>query len=265
MKAVKKHTNNPWVILYIERWLKAPIQGQDGIMIECTCGVPQGGVISPILSNVFLHYVFDVWMSRHYPSAPWCRYADDGVIHCKTEMEASHILNHLEQRLIDCKLELHPEKTWIIYCKDQNRKEKYPNTKFTFLGYEFRRRRANNQTAGTIFLSFLPAVSQEAKKSIRAALRNMKLRKRSEMSIEYIAQNLNPCLRGWINYYGRYTPSALNPVMHTVNKTRIAWAMHKYKRLKGRKTRAGCFIKSLKEKNPMLFEHWKRGIVGGFA
>ena len=201
-----------------------------------------------------LHWVMDVQMNE-----------DDGVIHSKTETEAYHIRDHLEQRLRDCKLELHPEKTRIIYCKDQNRKQKYPNTKFTFLGYEFRRRRANNQTVGTIFLSFLPAASQEAKKSIRGALRNMKLRKRSEMSIESIAQKLNPYLRGWINYYGQYTPSALNPVMHTVNKTLIAWAMHKYKRLKGRKTRAGCFIKSLKEKNPMLFEHWKRGIVGGFA
>lgn len=265
MKAVKKHTNNPWVILYIERWLKAPIQRQDGILIERTCGVPQGGVISPILSNVFLHYAFDVWMSRHHPTVPWCRYADDGAIHCKTETEAYHIRDRLEQRLSECKLELHPEKTRIIYCKDQNRKEKYPNTKFTFLGYEFRRRSSKNQSVGTIFLSFLPAISQEAKKSIRTAIRHMKLRKRSDVSMGYIAQKLNPCLRGWINYYGQYTPSALKPVMHTVNKTLIAWAMHKYKRLKGRKTRAGCFIESLKEKNPMLFEHWKRGIVGGFA
>lgn len=265
MKAVKKHTNNPWVILYIERWLKAPKQRQDGVMVERTCGVPQGGVISPILSNVFLHYVFDVWMRRHYPSAPWCRYADDGVIHCKTEMEAYYIRAHLEQRLIDCKLELHPEKTRIIYCKDQNRKKKYSNTKFTFLGYEFRRRSAKHQTGGIFFLSFLPAISQEAKKSIRTTLRGLKLRRRSDVSLEYIAQKLNPVLRGWINYYGRYTPSALNPVMRTVNKMLIAWAMHKYKRLKGRKTRAGGFIKRLKEKNPMLFEHWKRGTVIGVA
>ena len=216
MKAVKKHTNNPWVILYIERWLKAPIQGQDGIVIERTCGVPQGRVISPILSNVFLHYVFDVWMRRHHSAAPWCRYADDGVVHCRMDAEAHHIRDHLEQRLRDCKLELHPEKTRIIYCKDQNRKEKYPNTKFIFLGYEFRRRSSKNQTVGTFFLSFSPAISQEAKKSIRTALRDMKLQRRSNVSIEYIAQKLNPVLRGWINYYGRYTPSALSPVMRTV-------------------------------------------------
>jgi RNA-directed DNA polymerase len=145
MKAVRKHTENKWVILYIERWLKAPLQTSDGTLTQRTQGTPQGGVISPVLSNLFLHYVFDVWMEKHHHEKPWCRYADDGLVHCKTEQEAQQIIADLKNRFAECRLELHPEKTKIIYCKDGNRRMDYPRTEFEFLGYGFRSREAQQE------------------------------------------------------------------------------------------------------------------------
>jgi RNA-directed DNA polymerase len=153
MKAVKKHTDNKWVILYIERWLKTPMQLPDGSLQEKTKGVMQGGVISPVLSNLFLHYVFDIWMKKNYPMIPWCRYADDALAHCKTEQQAQELLSKLKQRFKECGLELHPDKTKIVYCKDSNRKNEYSNTKFEFLGYSFQRRLVKNKE-NKMFLGF---------------------------------------------------------------------------------------------------------------
>lgn len=259
MKAVKKHTENPWVILYIERWIKAPLQMSDGTCQARTRGVPQGGVISPVLSNLFLHYAFDVWVSKHYPKIPWCRYADDGILHCRTEAEAQEIRTQLEKRFRECQLELHPEKTKIIYCKDENRRRKYPNTQFKFLGYDFRCRRAKSSGRNKIFLSFAPAVAKEAAKSMRAKVRQSRLRLRGDLTLGEIAQWYNPILRGWIEYYGKYHSAALDPVWRHFNKSLIKWAMHKYKRFKGRKTKAAIFMRSIMQAQPSLFEHWKRG------
>ena len=164
------------------------------------------GVVSPVLSNLFLHYVFDVWVSKHYPKIPWCRYSDDGVLHCHTEVEAQEIKTQLEKRFRECQLELHPEKTKIIYCKDGKRRKKYPNTQFKFLGYDFRGRRAKNSKTTNIFLGFAPAVAKEAAKSMRAKVRQLRLRLRVDLSLGEIAQWYNPILRGWIEYYGRYYP-----------------------------------------------------------
>ena len=200
MKAVKKHLNDPWVILYIERWLKAPVQQPNGECLARTKGTPQGGVISPVLSNLFLHYVFDVWISKNYTQLPWCRYADDGVVHCKTEKEAQEIKTQLEERFKECALELHPEKTKIVYCKDGMRKGKYSTTTFTFLGYDFRRRKAKSQKTGRVFLNFGPAVSKEAATSMREKVRQSGMRLRSETSIQELATEYNPILRGWIEY-----------------------------------------------------------------
>jgi len=159
MKAVKHHTRNKWILLYIERWLKTPFQQKDGTLVERTKGTPQGGVISPVLANLFLHYVFDKWMERNYPRNPFCRYADDGITHCRTEAEAKLLLKALDARFKECGLELHPEKTKIVYCKDDDRVGDYPNISFDFLSYTFRPRRAKNRY-GKFFVSFLPGVSQ---------------------------------------------------------------------------------------------------------
>ena len=264
MKAVRKHTDNPWVILYIERWLKAPLQLLDGSLVERTKGTPQGGVISCVLSNLFLHYVFDVWMEKRHPEKSWCRYADDGLVHCKTEEEAQSLLIELKQRFEECGLELHPEKTKIIYCKDASRKDYYPKTSFTFLGYEFRQRRSYHRRTQKVFQNFSPAVSRTSMKSMRQSIRRSKIRHRSDLNLQDIAKWYNPILNGWIEYYGHYYKSALNPVMIYFNTTLMAWSMSKYKKLKGHKTKASLFIKNIQRKAPHLFSHWKKGLGIGF-
>jgi RNA-directed DNA polymerase len=265
MKAVRKHTDNKWVILYIERWLKTPMQMPDGTLVEKTQGVMQGGVISPVLSNLFLHYVFDVWMGKQHPGKPWCRYADDGLVHCRSEREAQELLACLKRRFEMCRLELHPEKTKIVYCKDKKRTNQYSITKFTFLGYDFRARKVINRRTNEVFQSFSPAVSKSAQISMREHIRASGIRNRSDLSLQAIATLYNPILRGWISYYGYYQQSALKPVMLSFNKALTAWAMHKYKKLRCRKTRASLFIQKVQRENPHLFSHWKSGFGRGFA
>ncbi len=265
MKSVKKHTDNKWVILYIERWLKTPMQLPDGSLQEKACGVMQGGVVSPILSNLFMHYVFDIWMTRQYPNLPWCRYADDGLVHCNTEQEAKQMFAALNGRFRECLLEIHPEKSNIVYCKDDNRRSDYSNTKFTFLGYDFRRRSAKNTKNNKVFLSFTPAVSNEARKSMQAKTRKLIKNMGTYKSLNDIAREANPILQGWINYYGRYYKTALYPVFRHFNMSLIRWTMRKFKRFRGKKTKAAVFLEGLTEKQPTLFAHWEAGLVGEFS
>jgi RNA-directed DNA polymerase len=265
MKAVRKHTQEKWILLYIERWLKAPMQNPDGSLVERAKGTPQGGVVSPVLSNLFLHYVFDTWMKRELPSNLWCRYADDGLVHCKTKQEAETVLSKLRARFVQCGLELHPVKTKIVYCKDRSRKGKHEETQFDFLGYTFRPRLAKNRRRNSIFVNFLPAVSASALKAMCAKIRKDGIRNRTELSLQDIARWYNPILQGWLNYYGKYYPSALYRVLRRFNQTLVAWAMRKYKRFKGHKKRAAKFLESIAEKRPTLFAQWKKGMVGAFA
>jgi group II intron reverse transcriptase/maturase len=267
MKAVRKHTECQWVILYIERWLTAPMQLPDDSQIERKMGTPQGGVVSPVLSNLFLHYVFDMWMKINHPRKPWCRYADDGLVHCRTELEAQQLLEDLKVRFLECGLELHPIKTKIIYCKDGSRKEKHPETSFDFLGYTFQPRLVKNRKRNSLFVSFTPAVSKSALKSMRAKTRQFNWRNRTDLSLNEIARRFNPVLSGWLNYYGRYRRSAMYPVWRHFNKTLVAWVMRKYKPLQRHKTRAAIFLEKIAEKEPHLFAHWRgrAGMEGGFA
>ena len=265
MKAVRKHTQEAWIILYIERWLKAPMQGVDGVSVMRTRGTPQGGVISPVLSNLFLHYVFDVWMKRHYPNLEWCRYADDGLVHCDTSHQAENLLDKLKERFAECGLQLHLKKTKIVYCKDSNRKGEYPNKSFDFLGYTFRPRMSKGTGNKGVFTGFTPAVSTQAIKLMRAKTRKCGYRNRTELSIEEIAKRFNPILHGWLNYYGQYNRSALYPVWRHVNKTLIAWAMKKYRPLKYSKTKATLFLERIWKEKPDLFAHWRAGMKGAFA
>jgi RNA-directed DNA polymerase len=265
LRAVRKHTECKWVILYIERWLKAPLQLADGTLVERTKGTPQGGVVSPILCNLFMHYAFDNWMGYTYPHAPWCRYADDGLVHCKTEQEAQSIKAALARRLAECGLEIHPDKTRIVYCKDTKRKGQYPNTQFDFLGYTFRPRVAQNRKQNKLFVGFMPAVSSKALKTMRQTTRKWNLRNRTDLDLNEIAHMFNPILRGWLQYYGCFYLSAMNPVWRHFNQTLIAWAMKKYKKLKGHKTRAGDFIEGVARRQSHLFVHWQPGMVGMFA
>jgi RNA-directed DNA polymerase len=265
LRALEKHTECKWVKLYIRRWLTAPLQRADGTLVDRTKGTPQGGVISPVLANLFLHYAFDVWMTRTFRGVPWCRYADDGLVHCRTEAQALAIKAALQARLAECGLELHPEKTQIVYCKDANRKGKYPNTKFDFLGYTFRGRGARERKTDLLFLSFSPAVSAKALKAMRQETRRQNFRNRSDLSLADISRLYNPVLRGWVGYFGRYYPSALAPTFRHFNKVLVAWAMRKYKRLARHKERASLFVQHIAKREPHLFVHWQGGTIGAFA
>jgi RNA-directed DNA polymerase len=265
MRAVRKHITCKWALLYIERWLKAPMVDEAGERIERSRGTPQGGVVSPILSNTFLHYAFDLWMVRTYPDLPWCRYADDGLVHCRSEQEAQALKGELQVRLAACGLELHATKTKIVYCKDGKRQGAYPNVQFEFLGYCFRPRLVRRFRDNTLFCGFNPAVSGTAMKAMRSAIRELNLRRQTQLSLQDIARQLNPLVRGWIAYYGRYAPSALAPLLRYVNQTLLAWAMRKFKRFADHKIRASRFLQRLAAERPALFVHWQLGMTGTFA
>ncbi|WP_028306901.1 group II intron reverse transcriptase/maturase [Desulfitibacter alkalitolerans] len=260
MKAVHKHTKEKWEILYIERWLKAPFQKADGTEIKRDSGTPQGGVISPILANLFMHYAFDKWMKINYPNNPWARYADDGVVHCSTLEETENILETLTARFKNIGLELHPDKTRIVYCKDDNRKGSHTQEKFDFLGYTFRSRLAKNRR-GEYFITFSPAISNKASKAIKQNVRNMNLQFRTNREINDLADLLNPKIRGWINYYGSFCKSELTPVLKYINKTLQKWVRRKYKNINGSKARARRWLIKVAEAVPQLFVHWKLGII----
>lgn len=265
MKAVERHTNCPWSLLYIKRWLTAPMQTAEGRLCERHRGTPQGGVISPILSNLFLHYVYDKWMQRHHSGTPWCRYADDGLAHCRTEQQAQQLLEKLRKRFAECGLELHPEKTKIVYCKDSNRKGRYHTTSFDFLSYTFKPRVNWNKRQNCPFVGFTPAVSKLALKEMRSKTRKMGVRNRTDLELVDIARKFNPILQGWLNYYGKFNRSAMQPICRHFNKTLVAWAMKKYKHLRGRKTKTIRLFDRIVERYPNLFAHWRMGMVGAFA
>jgi RNA-directed DNA polymerase len=265
LRAIRKHVTCKWALLYIERWLTAPMVQEDGTRTERNRGTPQGGVVSPILANTFLHYAFDLWMVLTHPNLPWCRYADDGLVHCRSEQEAEALKAELQARLVACRLELHPTKTKIVYCKDGKRRGKFPNVQFDFLGYCFRPRLVRRFRDNSLFCGFNPAVSSLAMKAMRSAIRELNLRHQTQLSLDEIARRLNPLLRGWIEYYGRYAPSALYPLLRYVNQMLLGWVMRKFKRFKDHKVRASIFLQELATEQAALFVHWNIGMIGTFA
>ncbi len=257
LRAVRKHCTVPWVILYIERWLKAPME-IEGNRVERNRGTPQGGVVSPLLANLFLHYSIDLWLRRHMRSVRLCRYADDGVIHCQSEEQARFVLKTLGERLRQCGLELHPEKTRIVYCQDVNRTAQYPIVKFTFLGYTFQPRKSVDKY-GRLYVNFSPAVSRDAMKAMRQTVRGWHLQLRCDKSLRDLSNMFDPVLRGWENYYGRFYRSALKPLWWHVNDYLVRWLQRKYKRLARGVTRAARALGRLAEREPRSFVHWARG------
>jgi group II intron reverse transcriptase/maturase len=255
-RAVRKHTDCEWVLLYVERWLKAPAQLEDGSLIHRDKGTPQGGVISPLLANLFLHYAFDIWMQRQYPQIPFERYADDGICHCRSKAEAEELRVAIERRLAECGLELNQQKTKIVYCMDSNRRREYPEQKFDFLGYTFRPRRTKTHQ-GKYLVGFTPAISNKATKSICEAMRQWNLHRRTDKSLDELAQMINPVLKGWINYYGRFRKSALYRTFQHLNNILVRWANRKYKRLRGHKRRAFLWLECIVHRQPSLFAHWQ--------
>lgn len=255
MRAVGKHSYCPWVLLYIERWLNAPVQLADGTLETRKRGTPQGAVISPLLANLFLHYAFDVWMQRNYPHIPFERYADDAICHCHTEAEAQALRAALERRFAECQLELHPQKTKIVYCKDDDRRGDYPETKFDFLGYTFCPRRSKNRW-GKHFINFSPAVSNQAGTLMRRTMRRWRLHLRSDKSLEDLARMFNPVIRGWINYFRHFYKSALYPTLRHLDNILARWATRKFKRLRRHHRRAEHWVARIARRQPGLFAHW---------
>jgi group II intron reverse transcriptase/maturase len=240
----------------VRRWLEAPVELADGQTQVRALGTPQGGVISPLLANLFLHYVFDMWMQRHHPDVPFERYADDGLCHCRTQEQAEAVLEGLTQRFADCGLTLHRQKTRLVYCKDDDRRGNHPETSFDFLGYTFRARRSKNRW-GKFFVNFSPGMSAKAGKRIRQEIRSWKLPLRSDKTLQDLASMFNQRIRGWVNYYGAFYKSALYPTLRQVDRKLVLWANRKYKRLHGHRRRAAHWLERIARERPSLFAHWR--------
>ena len=255
---MEHHTDQKWVLLYVRRWLQAPIQQPDGTLVTRDRGTPQGSAISPLLANVFMHYAFDAWMTRDFPGIPFERYCDDAVVHCGSERQARQVRDAIAARLAQVGLELHPDKTRIVYCKDDGRRGDHEVTSFTFLGYEFRPRLAKSKH-GKHFVSFLPAVSKDAVKAMGREIRSWHWAKRSDKSLDDLARMFNSVVQGWINYYGRFYKSELLYFLRRLNRHLVRRACRKYKRLKRRERRAMAWLTEIARRSPRLFAHWRLG------
>ena len=259
MHAVRKHTDCPWILLYIERWLKAPAVDEDGNEVRRDRGTPQGGVASPLLANIFLHHVFDKWMAENFPYLPFERYADDIVVHCRSKAQAKFIRRQIEERLRRCKLEAHPEKTKIVYCKDDDRRGSHEHERFAFLGYTFRARPSKNRR-GKFFVNFSPAMSNQAAKAARATIGSWRIQCRSDKSLDDLARMFRANLSGWLSYYGRYYKSGMYPTFRAFNRRLVRWAQRKYKRYRHQR-RATHWLRRIAKREPQLFPHWQLGVL----
>ena len=258
MQAVRSHTDSKWLILYIERFLKADMVMPDGTVKKRTAGTPQGGVISPVLANLYLHNAFDRWMVTQNPTNPWARYADDAVIHCRTRAEAEQLLERLKKRMASCKLALHPEKTRIVYCRSDRNTERHEHEQFDFLGYTFQMRRVKSQK-GKCFNGFTPAVSKRSAKEFRDKMREMRVQG-ILLTPEEMAEKINPVIRGWANYFTQFYPSeARRKALDYVNLMLVYWARRKYKRLRRSRKAAFKWVGLLAKREPNLFYQWELG------
>ena len=264
LTAVARHTNKRWILLYVKRWLKAPLQKEDGTLIQRGRGTPQGSAISPLLANVFLHYAFDIWMARELPHIRFERYCDDAIVHCTSERQARYVRDRIAKRLAACGLRLNAAKTRIVYCKDADRTGSCANERFDFLGFTFRPRLSKSRF-GKHFVNFSPAVSDDALKAMGREVRSWRLHNRSDKSLLDLARMFNAVVRGWINYYGRFYKSRLYPLLRRINDYLVRWARRKYKRLRRHEGRARRFLLGVARRQPGLFAHWRLIKPDGWA
>lgn len=260
--ALERHVGEKWVMMYTKRWLTAPMMDKDGRLTTRERGTPQGGVISPLLANLFLHYSFDRWFEQHYPDLSFVRYADDIIVHCNSEAESLEVLAAIKERMIVCELSLNEEKTKIVYCKTGNRKLGFAMTKFDFLGFSFQPRPAKNNKTDKLFLSYDCGISRKSETAIAEELRQSKFHQWTGSTIEMIAATFNPKLRGWLKYYGKFRPYMLNRVFGMFNWRLIKWAAKKYKSFQGSMRKAGDWIRRTARDYPYLFVHWQHGFHG---
>jgi RNA-directed DNA polymerase len=255
-RAVEAVCDTPWVLLYVKRWLAAPLQLHDGSLVERDRGTPQGSAVSPILANLFMHFAFDTWMARNFPGCPFERYADDAVVHCASRRQAEVVLAGITKRMEEVGLRLHPDKTHIVYCRDGRRRGEHEHTSFTFLGFTFRAREARNSKDGSVFTSFLPAMSTEALQAKSAELRSWRIHRRTTLTLGELARWLNPIVSGWIQYYGRFYRSVLYPLLQRVNTYLRRWAARKHRRLRALKRFTRWWTEVL-DRAPTLFAQWR--------
>lgn len=255
VKAVAKHADVPWIVLYVGRWLVAPLQLADGTLQERDRGTPQGSAVSPVLANLFMHYAFDVWMAREYSGNLFERYADDVVVHCVSLEQAERLVQAIAARMEVVGLRLHPDKTKIVYCGNRGRRATYEHTAFTFLGYTFRRRGARNERDQVTFTAFTPAISKDALKKISGTVRRWRLGRRTSLTLADIARWMNPIVRGWMQYYGRFNRSALYPLLQRINAYLVRFLRNKFKRVRSfKKAHAGW--QRIISQYPRAFAHW---------
>lgn len=260
MRLVKCHVKDKWVILYIERCLKAPIKMPNNQIIERKSGTPQGGVISPVLANLFMHYAFDDWMVRNFPNCLWERYADDGLIHCFSRKQAEYIFDRLIKQMRCVGLKIHPEKSKIVFCQRDNEPLEADSNSFTFLGYSFRPRKVKSKE-GRYFMGFTPAVSKEAGKSFREKIRNA-IKEAKTTDIVLLSQKLNPIIRGWMNYFTKFTPSeAFRQGINYVNLTLTNWLERTRKKVRGCYMKSQHLLYQIAMSNSVMFYHWKMGYM----
>ncbi|MGV9386727.1 group II intron reverse transcriptase/maturase [Nonomuraea sp. NPDC003707] len=255
VKAVRANTDQPWIVLYVQRWLAAPLQTSDDSRAERDRGTPQGSAVSPVLANLFLHYAFDIWMARRFPSVPFERYVDDVVVHCRSEGQARMLAMAIGERMEQVGLRLHPDKTRIVYCKDGRRRSSFEHTAFDFLGFTFRARGVRSRN-GTVFTGFGPAVSKTAMKRMSEQVRSWRLHRRTTASEQDLARWINPIVSGWMNYYGRFYRSEFHPLLRRINAYLVRWMRKKYKRLRTFKKALAAWDRTTRQ-YPRFFAHWR--------
>ena len=256
LKAVARHTDQKWILLYVERWLKAPMLMPDGTLTQRVKGTPQGGPISPLIANIFLNYGFDMWMVREYPTVWFERFADDVVVHCVTERQARMVQDAIGRRLAEVGLLMHPDKTRIVYCKDSRRRQDFEQVTFTFCGYMFRPREAFDKVRRQPYTGFLPAVAPGKLTDMSRKAASWRLHRRTNLTLDDLAEEVNPALRGWLNYFTVFYSSAVNPIGRRMDRHLMRWARRKYKRLERSERRARAWLKGVRKRSPGLFAHW---------